>query len=139
MRCLYLDASVVLRCVFRQPGFVDLRLWETAGASALTRGECLRTLDRARLEQRLEASELEHRRGILVDVLARVREMEVTPAILLRASAAMPSPLGTLDAIHLVSALQWREWHDEPLRLATHDQALARAARLQGLEVVPAA
>jgi hypothetical protein len=45
--------------------------------------------------------------------------------------------LGTLDAIHLATALAWREAAGvEDLVMATHDLALATAARASGLRVV---
>jgi hypothetical protein len=58
----------------------------------------------------------------------------VTESILLRASQALPTVVGTLDAIHLSTALILRE--TEPLDLvATHDQQLAIAARALGFAV----
>jgi hypothetical protein len=50
----------------------------------------------------------------------------------------MPTELGTLDAIHLATALLWRDFTDEPLTMATHDAALAIAAEAHGLPVVGA-
>ena len=48
----------------------------------------------------------------------------------------MPTELGTLDAIHLATALLWTETTGESLAMATHDAALAIAARAHGLAVV---
>ena len=50
----------------------------------------------------------------------------------------MPTELGTLDAIHLATALLWREMTGEDLTMATHDGALAIAAEAHGLPVVGA-
>jgi len=50
----------------------------------------------------------------------------------------MPTELGTLDAIHLASALLWRETTAEDLVMATHDRALGLAALAHGLRVVGA-
>jgi hypothetical protein len=47
----------------------------------------------------------------------------------------MPTTLGTLDAIHLATALALATTLDEPLVVATHDAHLARAARASGLDV----
>lgn len=44
--------------------------------------------------------------------------------------------LGTLDAIHLATALLWRERESADILMATHDGALAVAARASGLRVV---
>jgi len=46
-----------------------------------------------------------------------------------------PTPLGTLDAVHLVSATGWREQF-EGLVFATHDAALAAAAQANGFDVI---
>ena len=56
--------------------------------------------------------------------------------ILRRASDPFPVPMGTLDAIHLATALLWQEANDEPLTLATHDAALGLAARAHGMPVI---
>jgi len=62
--------------------------------------------------------------------------VEPTATVLRAASQPMATPLGTLDAIHLATALRWVEARGEDLVMATHDAALALAARAHGLEVV---
>ncbi|PWB76689.1 MAG: hypothetical protein C3F15_04755 [Holophagae bacterium] len=62
--------------------------------------------------------------------------MELTRPVLARASQPMPTSLGTLDAIHLATALMWAEQAGSPLVMATHDRLLATAARASGLRVV---
>jgi hypothetical protein len=53
-----------------------------------------------------------------------------------RAAQPMPTELGTLDAIHLATALLRRETAGADLVMATHDAALGFAARAYGLPVV---
>ena len=48
----------------------------------------------------------------------------------------MPTELGTLDAIHLATALLWKEMAGLNPVMATHDDALALGARAHGLAVV---
>jgi hypothetical protein len=56
-------------------------------------------------------------------------------AVLDRAAQPMPTELGTPVAIHLASALLWRDATGiEPI-MATHDAALGLAAQAHGLEV----
>ena len=55
---------------------------------------------------------------------------------LARASEPFPTAIGTLDALHLSTALVWRERQDQPLVMATHDGGLALAARSFGFEVL---
>lgn len=50
----------------------------------------------------------------------------------------MPTELGTLDAIHLATALLWKELSGVELVMATHDVALALAAQAHGLPVAGA-
>jgi uncharacterized protein len=69
-------------------------------------------------------------------LLDRLEVIDVTAAVLARAAQPPPTELGTLDAIHLATALLWREQSGRGLVMATHDTALAIAARASGLEVV---
>jgi len=55
--------------------------------------------------------------------------------ILARASEPFPTPLGTLDALHLSTALVWQARIYQALVMATHDRYLALAARSFGLDV----
>lgn len=135
----YLDASVVLRLVLGEPH--RLAEWEeveAAVASALTEVECLRTLDRLGGMDRLSVDELAERRGAVYHLLAAVDVVDVSRSVLRRASEPFPTPLGTLDALHLSTALLWREASGSPLTIATHDRALATAARASGLAVAGA-
>ncbi len=52
--------------------------------------------------------------------------------VLDRAAQPMPTELGILDAIHLATALLWKEMSRVELTMATHDAALGLAARAQG-------
>lgn len=138
MKNLYLDSSAVLRYLYRQPGFLDLRgRPEHAVASPLTETECLRTLDRNRLVAADDA--VESRQGTLAELMRHIEFVDLTPAILRRVGTPLAAPLGTLDAIHLVTALTWCEINGAYMTIATHDRALARAARLYGLQVIGAA
>ena len=56
-------------------------------------------------------------------------------AVLERAAEPFPTALGTLDAVHLASALAAREVVRD-LRFATHDRELGLAARSVGFRVV---
>ncbi|MBI1846075.1 MAG: type II toxin-antitoxin system VapC family toxin [Candidatus Rokubacteria bacterium] len=133
----YVDSSVLLRKVLRQPG--ALREWaaiQTGVASALVETECLRTLDRVRLRMGLPDKELARRREAVFRLLESIEVVEVTAPVLARAAHPLPTELGTLDAIHLATALLWREQSGGDIIMATHDAALGTAARSCGLAVV---
>jgi predicted nucleic acid-binding protein len=132
----YLDASVVLRLVLgEEHRLAEWEQVEAAVASALTEVESLRTLDRLARLGRLSPEELAERRGAVYQTLEAVDLIDVSRAVLRRASEPFPTPLGTLDAIHLSTALLWREATGEPLTLTTHDRELATAARAAGFAV----
>jgi predicted nucleic acid-binding protein len=135
----YVDSSVLLRHVLGQPQ--ALREWlsiDTAVASALVEVECLRTLDRLRLPGRLPDEDLATRREAVFEMLRRLEIVEVGRAVLARAALPLPTALGTLDAIHLATAALWRESQGTELTVATHDAALATAARASGFSVIGA-
>lgn len=133
----YLDSSVLLRVVLGQSD--ALAQWaeiEDGVASRLVEVECLRTLDRLRLVVGLDDRELAIRREAVYRLLGSLSIVELTRPVLARASQPMPTSLGTLDAIHLATALMWAEQADSPLVMATHDRLLATAARASGLRVI---
>ena len=133
----YLDSSVVFRMVLGQPG--ALREWrsvESGIASALVEVECLRTLDRLRLVEGIPETEIVRRREAVYRVLDAATVVEVTRPILARASQPLTVSLGTLDAIHLATAVLWREQSAAALVMATHDAALGLAARSAGFRVI---
>lgn len=135
----YLDSSVILRLVLNEPD--PLREWPDVHhgvTSALAEVEVLRTMDRLRFSTpTLDPQVLAARREAAFRVLEGLETIEITRVVLARAAQPLPTPLGTPDAIHLVSAMGWREQF-EGLIFAMHDLALAAAARASGLEVVGA-
>jgi len=135
----YLDASVALRLVLGEPnGLAEWLRVESAVASALTEVECLRTLDRLSRLGSLSENELADRRTAVYRLLEAVEVVDVGRPVLRRASEPFPTPLGTLDAIHLSTAIAWRDARNSDLTMATHDPALATAARAVGLQVIGA-
>ncbi len=133
----YLDSSVLLRIVLGQSNALrEWRVVERGVASALVEVECLRTLDRLRLLEGLADDQIASRREAVFRLLEAMEVVEPTRPVLARAAQPLPTLLGTLDAIHLSTALLWREWAGADLVMATHDAALGTAARASGLRVV---
>lgn len=135
----YLDSSVVLRIVMGQGN--RLKEWKSvrgAVASALVEVECLRTLDRLRIREALSERDLASRREAVFRLLEEAHVVEPSRPVLSRAAQPFPTPVGTLDAIHLATALLWQETAEPDVVMATHDAALALAARACGLRVVGA-
>ena len=135
----YLDSSVLLRVILGQRNAVrEWRDIERGVASALVEVECVRTLDRLRLSARLSDEAIALRREAVFRLLESMEILDLTRPVLTRASQPLPTALGTPDAIHLATALLWREGRQEDLVMATHDTSLAIAARASGFHVVGA-
>jgi predicted nucleic acid-binding protein len=133
----YLDSSVLLRVVLGQPG--ALKEWKRVRrgvASALAEVERVRTLDRLRRRAGLKDADVADRREAVFRLLEAIEIVEPSRAVLARAAQPLPTELGTVDAIHLATALLWREGDGADLVMATHDAALGTAARSFGLRVV---
>jgi predicted nucleic acid-binding protein len=133
---LYVDASVLLRIVLRERG--ALREWKDSTrlvSSELIRLECLRTLDRARIREGIGDEAVAEQRGGLLEALRSLDLLPIDRDVLERAFGPFPTTSGTLDPVHLASALIVRgEMPD--LVLATHDRELAVAGRAVGFRVV---
>jgi predicted nucleic acid-binding protein len=136
----YVDATVLLRVALRQPdALTEWRDVEQGVASALVTTESLRTLDRLRLRANLTDVEVASRRAAILELIASLELVEVDALVLDRAAQPMPTELGTLDAIHLATALLWKDMTRANLVMATHDGALALGAKAHGLPVIGAA
>jgi predicted nucleic acid-binding protein len=132
----YVDSSVLLRVVLGQPDSLsEWRTIERGVVSALVEVECLRTLDRLRVARGLPEGEVALRREAVVRLLESMEVVGLSTPILRRAGQPFPVTLGTLDALHLTTALAWRDAVGEDLAMATHDSALGLAARAMGLVV----
>ena len=133
----YVDASVLLRVALGQPNALpDWRQIERGVSSALITTESLRTLDRLRLRVQLSDIEVAQRRSTILALLDSLELVEIDSLVLERAAQPMPTEVGTLDAIHLASALLWRDAMGVDLVVATHDGALGLAARAHGFKVL---
>ena len=133
----YIDTSVLLRIVLREPGALDeMRSCEALVSSELIAIESARTIDRLRLQGSLTTEEAAARMRTITEWLEAIDLVLLRPPILSRASEPMPMPLGTVDALHLASALIWRDRIGAQPAIATHDTALGLAARAFGFDVL---
>jgi predicted nucleic acid-binding protein len=133
---VYLDSSVVLRRLQREAAPLSRwGQWENAFSSVLLRVEVLRTIDRNRLRGAVsdrEASELIRTAHAFFDA---VQFVALSDGILDRAAQSFFTALGTLDALHLATALRLVEARSMELTFLTHDAELAIAARSVNFEV----
>lgn len=132
----YVDTSVLLRVVLGEPRpLKEWRSLKTALSSELLRVEALRTVDRARIRFRLRDDEVSERRADLLEALDAFHLARVDEQVLERAAEPFPTLIGTLDAIHLATALLARVERPD-LVFATHDADLAKAAHSVGFRVI---
>ncbi|HEV7764767.1 MAG TPA: PIN domain-containing protein [Thermoanaerobaculia bacterium] len=128
----YIDSSVLMRIVLRQPS--PLEEWDdltTGVSSTLITVECLRTIDQLWHRGELSQDDVTEKRVLVTTFLDRLDIRPLDSGVLALASQPLPTPLATLDSIHLSTALFYRGMHrdDGPIYFATHDYALGRAAR----------
>jgi predicted nucleic acid-binding protein len=133
----YIDTSALLRIVLREAGALDdLRSYDGLVSSELIVVESMRTIDRLRLQGSLTTEEAASRWRIVNDWLEAIDLVLIRPPVLSRASEPMPMPLGTLDAMHLATALIWRDRVSPLATIATHDSKLGTAALAFGFDVL---
>lgn len=131
----YVDSSVLLRIVLGEPG--RLRNWsriENPISSELIRLECLRTIDRARVRIGLRDDDVARFRSEVLETVEAFALIALDSTVLERASEPFPTTLGSLDAIHLASAVLAKQ-EFEDLVLVTHDSELAAGGRSVGFSV----
>lgn len=133
----YLDSSVPLRKLLRQPDAIpDLTKWEFF-ASQLVDVEVRRTLLRHYSERLLTAESLSRRLQEWQVFREAIDLVPISAAIVSRAAEPFPTLIKTLDAIHLATALVWARQTQESLVVLTHDRPLGIAASACGFPVIP--
>ena len=133
----YIDTSALLRIVLREPGALDeLRTFDGLVSNELIAVESAHTIDRLRLQGSLTTEEAAARGRTVNEWLEAIDLVLLRTPVLSRASEPLPMSLGTLDALHLATALIWRDRMGSLTKMATHDTALGLAARAFGFEVL---
>ena len=135
----YCDSSVLVRFILEQTdSLVELASFDELVTSVMTQVECLRAIENARLRGDLSDDELAGRRGAAYARLRGMERIEVSPSILGQAERSFGVVLKPLDAIHVATAIVWRERRAPDLIFATHDRQQARAAEALGFDVLGA-
>ena len=110
--------------------------FEFALASELLKIECFRTIDRMRLQGVLADEEVSLRLAALYEEIQKIQLIRIDERIVVRCCQPFSISVRSLDAIHLSSALAWREATKETLVFLTHDDRLGRAAQSLGFDVM---
>ena len=117
-------------------GLPEWRDIERGVSNALVTTESLRTLDRVRQHVNLSDMEVARRRATILALIDSLELLDIDNIVLDRVAQPMPTELGTLDAIHLASALLWKDAVGADPVMVTHDRALALGAQAHGLKVL---
>lgn len=125
----YLDSSVVVNLLAGGSQAVAWDRQEPVCASRLLGVEVRRTLLRIHAARQMTDLQFADAAASLSLVEQVATLVDLSAAVLTRASQAFPTPVRTLDAIHLATALLLRERRFPGLVFATHDRQLALAAR----------
>lgn len=119
---IYVDTSVVLAQLLAEDRHPSPQFWES---SPLVSSRLLEYEAWTRINRRgLGASHGDELRSLL----GRLALLELAPLVLARALEPFPTPVRTLDALHLASIESLRALGQRPV-LATYDHCLAEAAR----------
>jgi predicted nucleic acid-binding protein len=133
---VYVDSSVVLRRLLGEPGaFERWSDWEWAVSSELLPVEAHRSINQLRLTRSMADEEVAQVVAVFRSLIRVFEMVPVRSPVLERAASAFPTVVGTLDAIHIASALLWVQENEAPLVFLTHDEQQARAAMACGLDV----
>ncbi len=137
MNC-YVDSSVILRILLRsKSAYKDFGRFNKIGASELLLIECGRVLERYRLEGVLDDGQIATSRENLTALTDGMHVIELSGAIKKRARESFPTIIGTLDAIHLSTALLWKEFEGmKDLTILSHDRQMIICARALGFGVL---
>ena len=134
---VYLDTSVLLRHLLRQPQAIpSWGSWKAAYSSVLLKIESLRTLDRLRLQEFINDEQRMILSLQLNEVLKSLFLVPLQESILERALAPFPTVISTLDAIHLSTAILLQKEKEPDLTILTHDTQLSTASRSLNFKVL---
>lgn len=126
---VYLDTSVALAHLLAEDRTPSAALWRQELVSSRLLEYELWTRVHAR---GLGPSHGDHVRGLV----ARVALLELAAPVLARALEPFPTPVRTLDALHLASA-EFLRGQGQRIEIASYDERLLRAARGLSLPVFP--
>ncbi len=135
---VYLDSSVLLRYLLSGDSLIKtFTPSNEVGSSELLEIECKRVLQRERLASHLDDNQYYTSLVLLEDVLDHLFIIELESSVKRRAAESFPTIVGTLGAIHLASAILWRDANsNSELCICTYDRQLEVCARTMGIHTI---
>jgi len=140
---LYLDASAVVKRYIAEPGTSEvaeaIAKAEVVGTSIISRAETAAALAKAVRMGTLTREEAASALQVFRSEWPKLVRVQATEMLIARADAlAWELGLRGYDAVHLASALLWKDGMDEEVTMATFDRRLWEAGRQRGLIPFPA-
>lgn len=134
---VYLDTSVFLRWLLNSPKTIaGFQKWDSCYTSELLYIEVSRVLNRLRLENEIDDKEYADLHKTFSEFFNTIFVIEINQTVKQKSAGPFPTIIGTLDAIHLASALLLiEENNDLEITFLTHDYQLSTAAIAVGLTV----
>jgi predicted nucleic acid-binding protein len=133
----YVDSSVILGVVFGERNrLLAFERFENTVASVVMFVECRRAIDRARLAPATARKTIGTPQSRFLQAVERIEFIELDHNIVAIAAQPFGFAIKSLDAVHLATAIDWRQRVNQDLLFATHDLRLAAAARRVGFPVV---
>lgn len=135
---VYLDSSVLLRWLLNSSkAYSGFQNWRICYTSELIYIEVNRVLNRLRLEKEIDDLEYAILHKTFLEFYDSIYIIEINQAIKKKSAEPFPTIIGTLDAIHLASALLLKEENKKlEIIFLTHDNQLSIAATAVGFEVI---
>jgi predicted nucleic acid-binding protein len=133
---IYIDSSWLLRVLLKQSGVAPLPANAEVYSSMLLNVECRRTLDRHYQRRLISDASYVSISQQLQQYLEKVNMLELSSDVVGRAAEPFFLPIGTLEALHLATALKIREVVNDIVHLATFDDELALVATAHDLRVL---
>jgi predicted nucleic acid-binding protein len=139
---LYLDASALVKRYVAEPSSAEVEALigraQAVGTGVLSRAEVAAALAKAaRAGLITRESAAKALRAFNTDWEHMIRLQVSEPLVARAASLAWEHGLPGYDAVHLATALVWREMLDGTVSVATYDRELWRSAQASGLSVWP--
>jgi predicted nucleic acid-binding protein len=124
----YVDSSVALAYLLAEPTAPAVTFWDSELVSS--------RLLAYEVWNRLSARQVtERRHGEVRTLLAGIELIELSEPVLARALEPWPTPVRTLDALHLATADYLRRLGDL-VELASYDNRMIAAAEAMGIPIV---